>query len=369
MRRKLLFISLMLLSGVLFAAEGEGLPAWITNLSMKGDLRLRQHTDWDSSVNYARSRQRLRLRIGFDTKSSDNIKVSFGLATGSERLSGTSVVDSDPASTNSTLSNGFGKTMLMVDYACLEYTPFSWIKITGGKMRSGTQIWQTTDLKWDTDINPDGFAVNINKDVNQFSLFLNASWLIINELNSAQNNPDAYIVQPGVNVKLNDKYSIKAALAFETFNVNAKNTGYYGTPAFDYICINPSIEMSVKKVISLYSLSLFTDIINNTDSKPAGDKKASAYGVRFGDDKIQKHGDWQASFINKKVETNSWLPRLGDSDFFSGAVNMSGNILKAYYGLTKTTALNAAYYGADAVNGANASTPKSLVMLDLVYKF
>ncbi|MFH1369471.1 MAG: putative porin [Elusimicrobiota bacterium] len=369
MKIKITILCLMLLSGIAFAEETGVLPSWVTNLTMKGDLRLRQHTDWDSSLNYSRSRQRMRLRIGFDTKASENIKASFGLATGSEKVSGTSVVDSDPTSTNHTFSNGFGKAIVMVDYAYMEYSPYVWAKITAGKMKSGTQVWQATDLKWDTDINPDGFAVALNRSVNQFELFLNGSWLIFNELNSSQNNPDSYIVQPGANVKINDRYSIKAAVAFENLNVNGKNTGHYGTPAFDYICVNPSVELTVRSILNRYNLSVFTDMVNNTDSKPVGDKNAVAYGMKFGDEKILRCGDWQVNVLNKSVEANSWLNKLGDSDYFGGAANMSGNILKLSCGLTQSTLFNAAYYLGDVIKGASSTTAKSLLILDIVYKY
>jgi hypothetical protein len=366
------------------------LPQWIQNISLKGDLRLRLQNDWAASAANTRTRERLRLRLGFDTRVVENLKAGFGLATGSEKLlsgtvsdgtvasgkvtgqtaTGGSIIDAEPTSTNHTFSNGFAKAMLMVDYAFLEYTPVSWLKVTGGKMKSGTPSWQASDLKWDTDINPDGIAVNLSKDFGNVNVFLNGAWLIFNELNSATlNNPDAYVGQPGVNVKIGDKYNVKAAVAFEDLNVNGKNTGYYGTPAFDYICMNPSVELSAKELVGPFSMAIFSDMISNSDSKPTSDKNGSSYGLRFGNEKVQEFGNWQIVYMARRIETNAWLNTLGDSDAFGGANNSSGYEAILAYGLTKSATLNIDYYSMDKIVGATATTPKSLIQFDVVYKF
>lgn len=342
------------------------LPKWIQNITMKGDIRLRQQSDWDASKNYERSRQRLRLRTGFETMAVENLKAGFGIATGGESLSGTSIIDAEPTSTNHTFSNGFAKSMLMVDFAFLEYTPLPWLKVTGGKMKAGTQVWHTTDLLWDTDINPDGIAITASQKFGSTDLFLTAGWLIFNELNSTSNNPDAYIVQPGVKVRVNDNIDVKAAAAFENLNVNGKNTGYYGTPSFDYICLNPSAEISVKGFVFPY-LSLFTDMVSNSDSKPTSDKNGSAYGIKFGSPKISELGTWQFKYMQRSLESNSWLNKLGDADAYGGAVNSSGYEAAVDCGLTKAASLSIDYYSMDKITGASA--PKSLLQFDVVYKF
>lgn len=347
------------------------IPQWIQNLSLKGDLRLRHQNDWASSAANVRSRERLRLRVGLETRASENLKAGFGFATGAESVSGTSVVDAEPTSTNYTFSNGFAKPMLMVDYAFLEYTPISWLKVTGGKMKSGVQRWQASDLLWDTDINPNGIALTASQDFGDINLFMTGGWLVFNELNSATlNNPDAYIAQPGMSVKLAEgKYIVKAALAYEQLNVNGKNTGYYGTPAFDYICFNPSIEVSAKELVGPYSLALFSDMVNNADKKITSDNAGGSYGFRFGSEKIHEFGNWQFVLMQRGLGANAWLNKLGDSDAYGGAVNSTGYEAIVTYGLTKTASIGVDYYQMDKIAGATATTTKSLVQVDVVYKF
>lgn len=347
------------------------IPKWIQNMSINGDLRIRQQNDWAASASNARTRERLRLRVGMETRASENMKAAFGLATGGETISGSSVIDAEPTSTNHTFGNGFSKAMLMVDYAFLEYTPLSWLTVTGGKMKAGTQRWQASDLLWDTDINPDGFAITAKRDLGDINLFITGSWLIFNELNSATlNNPDAYIAQPGIKIKLAEgKYAINAAVAYEQLNVNGKNTGYFGTPLFDYVCINPSAEIKVKEFIGPYSFGVFTDMVSNSDKEASSDNTGSAYGFKFGFEKVSEFGNWQVVFMKRSLGTNAWLNKLGDSDAYGGAANSTGYEAILSYGLTKAASLNIDYYSMDKITGASASTPKSLMQFDVVYKF
>jgi hypothetical protein len=364
--------------------EATNLPAWIQNISMKGDLRLRDQADWAANSNVIRDRQRLRLRLGFDTRIVDDLKAGFGIATGSEKISdktvasnavkGDSIIDAEPTSTNATFANGFGKEMLMVDYAFLEYNPVSWLKVTGGKMKSGTEAWEPCDLLWDTDINPDGLAVTASKDVSSsVNLFLNGSWLTMNELNSTVNNPDVYIAQPGIAWKANDNLTIKAAYAYEQFNVNGRNLVYYGqgsagiTPTFDYLCSIPSVEISYKELVGRYSLALFGETVTNGDSKPTSDKNGACYGVRFGDEKIAALGQWQVVAMSRRLENNAWLNKLGDSDAYGGLVNSSGSEIIGTVGITRSASFGIDYYNLDAITGP--SVQKSLIQFDIVYKF
>jgi hypothetical protein len=349
----------------------ETLPLWIQNLAIKGDLRLRYQEDTDKSKNFTRQRERLRLRLGFETRVIENVKAGFGLATGQLTTASGDVYDKEPTSTNYTFGNGFSKPTCMVDYGFLEYTPYNGVVLTGGKMKAGTQRWQASDLLWDTDVNPDGVALNLNKDVNVLNsavnLFFNTSWLILNELNADIVNPEMYIFQPGFKIS-QGIFSLKAAVALENFNVINKNTGYYGTPTFDYKNISPSVELGIKE-IGKYCLNIFGDTTKNTNSKVKTDKNASAYGLRFGDEKIQKFGNWQLTYMLRKIEKNAWLNKLGDSDAYGGENNSKGYEGILNFGLTSNTSLALDYYSMDKIIGKTSTTKKTVLQVDVVCKF
>lgn len=367
------------------SGKSQTLPLWLQNISMKGDFRLRHQIDWDSSKTFPRIRERIRLRTGFNTRVSESLKVGFGLATGSEKftdttltvstrtgtgsLTGTSIIDAEPTSTNHTFGNGFSKPVLLVDYAFLEYTPFSWVKVTGGKMNN--PIWYATDLLWDGDINPDGFAVSLKKETipEKLSFFFNGAWFVFNEKNSSANNPDVYIGQLGPQWSATEKIKVKAAVAYHVYSVNGKDTGFYGTPAFDYTAMNPSLNVTLAEIAGPYSLDIFGDTASNSDSKPTSDKAASAYGIKFGDTRITKFGQWQLSYLQRRIEANAWLSKLGDSDAYGGATNSSGYEAILTMGLTNNATFGIDYYAMDKISGATKTTAKSLIQCDVVYKF
>ncbi|MCX5781389.1 MAG: putative porin [Elusimicrobia bacterium] len=359
--------------------KAETMPAWIQNLSIKGDLRLRHQVDWDSSKSYARIRERLRLRTGFETRVVENVKAGFGIATGSESTdlvtstsstSGYAISDAECTSTNHTFA-GLGKAMLMVDYAYLQYEPVSWITITGGKMKSGTEVWNTTDLLWDTDINPDGVAVNVNKSINEkLGILLNGSWLAFGEKSSTLNAPDAYIIQPGVSYMPASNISIKAAYAVQSLNVNGKKiSSFLGTPAFDYNASNISLEAKMSDVYAGYCVKLYGDTVSNGDSKVTKDKEGHVYGIKIGDDKVSEFGKWELVYLDRYMETNAWLSKLEDSDSYGGVTNQKGYEIIFNMGLTKSLVLGIDYYSMDKITGATKTTPKQLAQVDMVYKF
>jgi len=355
-------------------ARGEvsAIPAWIQNISMNGDLRLRHQGDFDSSKSFPRVRERMRLRVGFSSRMKELMEAGFGIATGGETtaIGGGSVYDAEPTSTNHAFANGFAKAQLMVDYAYIKYAPFSWLTVTGGKMKSGTHVWNPTDLLWDTDINPDGIAATLKQEIApNVGIFFTGSWLTMNEANTAADDPDAYILQPGVSWKATEKISLKAALAFQKLNVNGKVAGpLYGTAPFDYVATNPSLDVAFSELVGPYTVGVFGDAVSNADAAPAADKSGSAYGIKFGHAKVSSFGQWEVRYIRRELQQNAWLNKLGDSDAYGGAVNSGGYEALATLGLTKSAGLCIDYYVMELINGT-AKTPKSLVQLDLVYKF
>jgi hypothetical protein len=256
-----------------------------------------------------------------------------------------------------------------VDYAFFDYAPMSWIKVDAGKMKN--PIWQPTDLLWDTDINPDGLAVGLSKDVDPMvNVFFNGSWLVFNEKNGTYNAPDAYLAQLGAVWKANDKISVKAAVASQNLNVGGKNTGYYGTPAFDYKGINPSVNVALNDILGPLSLAVYGDTFTNSDSKPTTDTNASCFGAMIGNcQSIAALGQWQLNVTQRTNQANAWLTNLGDSDCYGGVNNVTGTVYKLAFGLTRSAQLGINYFSFDKINGATPTTPKSLTQADVVYKF
>lgn len=355
-------------------AQGKAatLPAWIQNLSMKGDLRLRNQMDWPG----ARNRTRLRLRTGFETRIVDGIKAGFGLATGALKStagtggSATDVGDTEPRSTNYTFQNEFSKPTIMIDYAYLEYTPFGWLKMTGGKMKN--PVWSPTDNLWDSDINPDGITAKMSYDITpSLNVSFTPSYFIIDEINSTTiNDPDAYIAQPAVAWAVNESIDLKAAVAYQVFNVKGKaitSAGNSTAYATDFVCLSPALQVNVKNVMGGYALSLFGDTVSNSADGVTTAKNGYSAGIQFGDAKVAGPGQWSAKYIQRSLEANAFPNRFPDSDAYGGATNAQGYEAIIEMGLTRSATLVCDYYDMDVITGVSA--PKSLLQVDIVYKF
>jgi hypothetical protein len=348
-------------------------PMWVQKLTLTGDVRIRSQFDW-SEKEETRIRERLRLRIGIETMASDKVKMGFGIASGTTGANGN---DEAPTSTNYTFS-GFNKVPVFIDYAFIQYAAADWIKISAGKLKNKTQVWSASDLLWDTDINPDGLAVNLKSKIGKVGIFGNAGAYVLNEQRPSSANhamPAAYIAQPGVDFKIG-QVSVKAAVAYQSFgfkhaaSLGSNKTGdYLGVaPYADYNVINPSLEVKFGNVFSK-ALSVFGDYaynINDNDGNIAHDDRTGfLYGVSFGDAKIEKFGSWNVKGMYRYLEAAVVPLGLGDSDAYGGKAGKGYEVTVAF-GLTKNMSFNIDYYNMGRMHDNKAG--QSLLQLDFNYK-
>ena len=142
------------------------LSSSITELKLYGDVRLReQYDNVDPQVEPPQSkvpgsigtgnpqhgsqqdRLRFRLRVGADVQLGEHWFGGFGLQTNNA---------SDSA--NQTFGGVYQNYSIFIDRAFLGWHN-DWLMVEGGKFANP---FYTTDLVWDPDINPDGFAQSIS---------------------------------------------------------------------------------------------------------------------------------------------------------------------------------------------------------------
>ena len=112
-----------------------------------------------------------------------------------------------------TFGQGFGKAPISLDYAFAQYTPTPWATIVGGKFKN--TLWEPGDLIWDTDINPVGASLKLNKDINSnLSLFMNTGILTIMEDTGNTTAPTMFTIQPGVNYKASDSQKCRCTVLY-----------------------------------------------------------------------------------------------------------------------------------------------------------
>ena len=385
-------------------AEGKlnTVPAWVQNLSLKGDARVRHQIDWAKNV-LRRDRFRLRLRVGAETRIVSNVKGGFGLATaaiksasistsgsnnirvstttgtGSNNItvsgSGVNVTDGEPRSTNYTLGDSLSKAPLMVDYAYLEYSPISYATLKLGKFKN--PLFQTSDIFWDGDLNTDGLAGMLNYSVNaNFGVFLNMTAVILDEISTDSSDPMIYAMQPGLSYIINDTINLKTGCVIYRTNVKGKKLDHSASTnllvssvlPYEYDSISPSLNLNVQEPVLSKTVSIYGDYIVNNSTK--NNNIGYCAGLKYGDEKVSSFGQWSVKYQRRYLEQDAWLDSFPDSDSYGGGTNVEGNEFIVELALGKAISLNFDYYKMDKINGANSgTTPKALFQSDLVYKF
>jgi len=186
-------------------------PQWVQDIKLKGDFRNRYQGDRSksaTSVATDRNRDRIRVRLGAETRVIEGFKVGLGIATGTT---------ADPKSANVTLGDGFSFKNIILDYGYGQYmaqwkAPFT-ATFTAGKFKN--PFWEPINAVVDPDINPEGaalqFGYNINPDAN---VFLNYGFLYLGDTFPKTKDPLENVIQPGVNWKINDNVKVKSAVDF-----------------------------------------------------------------------------------------------------------------------------------------------------------
>jgi len=360
------------------------LPAWVQNMKLKGDLRLRyQYHHEKQAGSYEKDTHigRVRMRLGLETQINDRILAGIGIATNSS---------GDPRSTNMTFGSGghSSKMEIRLDYGYAKYMPFSYLTLVGGKMLLGDVLWEPSDLIWDTDITPEGAVASFNKDVtDNVGLFMNIG--ILPQTADTSDNADPinlYLLQPGASFKLNENVKLKGAFTYYNFS-NTKNTAYptgswYKSSntksgsnwAYDYRLISPVLELSIKEPFKAFgisfldfeSLKFFGEYVNNT----AVDKKNTGFslGFKLGKDKVERWGDWQFKYIYAMLGKDATLDTTPDSDRYGGRTAIRSHEGALSFGLSKNTSLDFDVYRSWRING-NAKAPETLVQVDWNLKF
>jgi hypothetical protein len=101
------------------------------------------------------------------------------------------------------------------------------------------------------------------------------------------------------------------------------------------------------------------------------EKKNSGFsaGFQFGNEKVEKWGDWQARYVCAMLEKDAVLDVLPDSDRYKGKTGMRSHEIALTYGLAKNTYLGFDVYRSWNINRTSAKAPETLFQADWNMKF
>lgn len=371
-------------------AKLETLPTWVQTFKLKGDFRARYQYEERKGANLnlgtttARDRGRIRLRVGAEAKVFDKAKVHFGLATGN---------DSDPRSTNQTFGESFAKRAVWIDYAYGEYTPWSWASFKIGRMKN--PMWEPTDMLWDTDINPEGLAINLAKKLNSYvDIYMNSGVFVLDE-NANASDPWMYVFQPGIKVALTPDISLNLANSIYTFvqtegwisPATARSAGSNTRNPrnglrYNYNSFTPALELAIKdplKQVGLRApafldipyLAIFGEYVDNFST--ANSNTGYAGGLKLGHEKVAEKGQWQAKYQYVMLGTDAWPDVFPDSDRYGGRTGVRSHEVTFSYGLGKNWTVDLDYYLTTLTSATDDTTgqlkTENLIQLDLNWKF
>ncbi|MCG2726958.1 MAG: putative porin [Elusimicrobia bacterium] len=341
-------------------------PKWTQKMTFKGDLRLRYQYNNKNGAQ-SQHRGRYRLRLGGESTIKPDLKVAFGLASGG----------TDPRSTNQTMSNTFESSDIRLDYAFSQYAMTPWLTFYGGKFTRKLAFLQLSDLLWDSDINPEGGALAVNRGMGyNFDLLFNAGWFILDESSSDTSDPSMYIIQPGFQWEIDYKRKIRFAVAYYDFNAvkgdslsysQLTNTLSGGNYVYDYNIFNPSLEyvfINDENLLMPYYAVFGEYVYNGELSK---NNKGYLLGLTLGHLKVAKQRQWQFKYTRRRLEKDAWLDTFPDSDFYSGKTGVKGNEIVFEYALADNVIFGADYYNARNIGGAKKT--EDLLQVDLNFKF
>lgn len=339
------------------------LPAWIKIFQFSGDLRLRYQYE-NETEETERHRGRFRYRLNIDANILENLKVGFGIASGS---------DENPRSTNQSFTDTFSGKNIRIDLAFAEYKPVEWFNIIGGKFKN--PLWTPSDLLWDSDIRPEGGAIFLQYKLSpRVELSLLAEVFVLDEVSDGA-DPLLVPIQGGVTVAFAEPVTLQfAATYYEFIDVqgaildfsSGTNTLAEEVLAFDYNVVSVSAELDFNKIFGdiIPYIGVIGEYVHNLD--PDNANNGFLAGIKFGHKRIREQGNWQVQYSYRRLERDAWLDTFPDSDFLNGETNAEGHEVIVTYGVLKYVEVGIDYYHTKEIE---ASREEDLFQFDVVFKF
>lgn len=377
----------------------------VKELVMYGDLRYRwQYTNFEKQINDGThdnqtSRNRYRLRFGFEYTLTDNFFMGFAFGSGA---------DNGNDGTTASFTNGFGKQPVWIDKAYLGYK-FKDIDLTIIAGKQNFPFYAIDDHVYNpADTRPEGFTesykvaftpnVKMNVILGQYIFFDNNefnnsagvskgvksdSYLSMNQFvfefsgGNTAGTPTYTTDSKGVRTQVASSgggtpawtakigpslqfYPNSGAVFTATANSNPINginnvAGYgiaYGNATRDLIVFDMPMEFNFK--LGGINIKPYAEITYNfvggsraynvygVRADHTSDKSAWMAGIKFGE--LKKKGDWAISVDWREVGIGSIDPNLNDPNWAASRLNMRGGKIALGYRFTNWLTGNINYY-------------------------
>ncbi|MEK6542810.1 MAG: putative porin [Elusimicrobiota bacterium] len=352
---------------------------FVQTLKFGGDFRLRDEDlrRIGPGVN-RRHRERFRLRLSAD------IMMPYDLQTSLRFASGTG----EQTSTNQSFDNLSSQKSIWIDLAYLRWAPYvsddGGFYLSGGRMPNPLWRMYSSDLIWDDDVNPEGFAEGVEwlLPVAAVNVFVNAMQAVADEDAADPRGQWVFSQQAGVETRLPWQSRIRFAGAYHKWSaierdslsqtaVNQGNRRIAGVLANRFGVAEVTSEFSCW--LGGLPLALQTTLARNLRAKDglAGPRADNGYqyGTILG--RAKARGSWELAWFLKYAQTDVSVADVADSDFGDGGTNRRGHIAWAAYNPEEWLQAKVKYFATRVIDEDLAPGPGSVlrVQADVSVKF
>jgi hypothetical protein len=321
-------------------------------LRFGGDLRVRYEPILQAGTEQ-RHRERMRFRFQATADLTEELSAGFRITTGGLE---------DPISTNQSFAGFFARKPFDVDRAWISYRPAaaSWLTLTGGKF---AVPWYRTELTFDNDLNPEGFAEAFSFTFDAAPLTrlgVVAFQLPFNEVSSGK---DSFIWGGQLQTEL--RLSERARLGFYAAGIDIRRADPVAV-AVASNAIKPSLELSNRVVRDTngnvigfaeqfayldliaelkynwrprWPVRLTLDFVNNVRAT----RERSGYWGEIEIGKTAEPGDWAVGYTLVRLEREAVVGPFNGSDFRS-STNLLNHRLHVAYQIHRHVTLEHMFY-------------------------
>ena len=335
--------------------------SWTDTIRWKGDFRYRYEA-FNIEGKPNRDRNRVRARAALVADVTPTMEVGLGLASGGD----------DPVSSNQTLGGGGSTKDIKMDLAYFDWSGLKDTHVYGGKFENYIHRSGKNALLWDSDWRPEGSGIEWNNG----TFFANGlgTWI---ESDSSNGQSFAYLTQAGFKLPIGDALKLTAGVGYHNFDTKG-NGSYYG--ADDDFFGNSYDPVTNTYLYNYQELELFAELgfdmfgrpmqlFGNWVQNQAADENDIAYALGFNYGSAKNKGEWSLGYVYQKLEADSVLGLLTDSDYGGGGTDAKGSVFKGSYALVKNINADFTYFVNDV--GLKSGNPIGFrrLQLDLSFKY
>lgn len=342
----------------------------VEEIKLQGDLRIRHESFIRKTApNMGRDRERYRFRYGAEFVLPSYVTAGFAMASGT----------GEQVSANQTFDNLSGQKAIWVDKVYMTYAPRlsdnGKVYVTGGRITNPFWRLTSSDVVWDDDYNPEGFAQGVEWFVPELGgiYFANALQMVVDE--DSGSKADQWMIggQTGAEYRLPAKARLRFAGAYYEWT-NSRITDFGQAVAQDgnrRLGTRTLNDFKVAELTSLLSvwagnvpIKFQGTLARNTAAlreevvgrgEQARNHTAYQVGTIVGE-AAQPH-TWEFAYFYKWAESDATVADVADSDFGNGGTNRRGHITWVGYSPNDWSQLKAKFFYTKVI--ANGLPPGS----------